>query len=314
MNSYLIESSDSLSLEEKVKDIIDTNNFNDASINTYDLDETIINNALDDLDTYNFLSPKKVIVIKNIDLLKYEDNKNEIEHLIKFITNKIEDVLLIITSKKLNNVSKITKELKKVCEYISFEFDSKDFIKKQFVGYKIDSATINLLDEMCLGDVTKLYNECSKLKSYKREEKEIKKEDVLALTVRKLGDSKDLTFAFSRVLAMRDVRQSLEKYRELLRYNIEPLSIIGLLASQIRIIYQVKLLEKDRLNDKEIAEQLGEKSDYRIKKTRELTRLYTEEELLLLMQKLSDIDFKIKTTDVDPNTLIELFILNINSI
>lgn len=314
MNSYLIESSDSLSLEEKVKDIIDTNNFNDASINTYDLDETIINNALDDLDTYNFLSPKKVIVIKNIDLLKYEDNKNEIEHLIKFITNKIEDVLLIITSNKLNNVSKITKELKKVCEYISFEIDSKDFIKKQFLGYKIDSATINLLDEMCLGDVTKLYNECSKLKSYKREEKEIEKEDVLALTVRKLGDSKDLTFAFSRALAMRDVRQSLEKYRELLRYNIEPLSIIGLLASQIRIIYQVKLLEKDRLNDKEIAEQLGEKSDYKIKKTRELTRLYTEEELLLLMQKLSDIDFKIKTSDVDPNTLIELFILNINSI
>ena len=37
----------------------------------------------------------------------------------------------------------------------------------------------------------------------------------------------------------------------------------------------------------------------------------TEEELLKLMQDLADIDLKIKTTDSDPNNLLELFILNI---
>ena len=131
------------------------------------------------------------------------------------------------------------------------------------------------------------------------------------MVVKKLGDERDLTFAFSRSLAERDIKNSLLKYHELLNYNIEPLSIIGLLASQIRIIYQVKLLEKNRLSDREIADTLGEKSDYRIKKTRELTRLYSEDELLGLMQKLSDMDYKIKTTDVDGKNLIEMFIINI---
>ena len=98
---------------------------------------------------------------------------------------------------------------------------------------------------------------------------------------------------------------------ELLSYNIEPLSIIGLLASQIRIIYQVKILEKRHLSDREIASILEEKSDYRIKKTRELTSLYSEKELLKLMQKLSDIDYKIKTSDIDGNHLIEMFIINL---
>jgi len=154
-------------------------------------------------------------------------------------------------------------------------------------------------------------NECDKLKNYKLNGKTITTTDIKELVTKKLGDSKELTFAFSRSLALKDKKDALIKYRELRSYNIEPLSIIGLLASQIRIIYQVKLLEKGKLTSKEIASQLGEKSDYRITKTRELTKLYSENELLKLMQELANIDYRIKTTDVDANSLIELYILNI---
>ena len=127
----------------------------------------------------------------------------------------------------------------------------------------------------------------------------------------KLGDSTELTFAFSRSLAEKDKKRALEQYFKLLNYNIEPLSIIGLIASQIRIIYQVKVLEKQRLSNDEIASMLGEKNSYRIKKTKELTRYYSEDELLELMKTLADMDYKLKTTDSDPNNLIELFILNL---
>ena len=68
---------------------------------------------------------------------------------------------------------------------------------------------------------------------------------------------------------------------------------------------------KRNLSDQEIAKMLEEKSDYRIKKTRELVALYSEKELLELMKKLSEIDYRIKTSDVDSNKEIENFILNI---
>ena len=42
-----------------------------------------------------------------------------------------------------------------------------------------------------------------------------------------------------------------------------------------------------------------------------LKRTYSEEELLNLMKKLSEIDLKIKTVDTNPNQEIELFIINI---
>ena len=311
MDSYLIESIDSLSLKKERDNLIKENDFLDAEISTYDLEEVELDNALEDLDTYGFLSSKKVIVIQNIESIKYDDFKEDFDHLFKYIDNPNPDNLLIIEAKKLNNTLKITKELKKKCKYILVEFNSKDYIKTTLKDYKIDNLVINLLDEYCQSDITKIDGECSKLMNYKYEDKTITKDDIEEMVVKKLGDERDLTFAFSRSLAERNIKEALLKYHELLNYNIEPLSIIGLLASQIRIIYQVKLLEKNRLSDREIADTLGEKSDYRIKKTRELTRLYSEDELLNLMQKLSDMDYKIKTTDVDGKNLIEMFIINI---
>ncbi len=311
MTSYLIESPDSLSVLKERKTLIKKNKFEKSPISLYDLEETPLENALEDLDTYGFLSEKKVIIIRGIETLKYDEAKKDLEHLFKYIDNPNPDNLLIIEASKLNNTTKTAKELKKKCEYISVELNSKNFIKNELKDYSIDQNTINLLDEYCLGDITKISNECQKLKNYKIDEKKITTKDIEELVVKKIGDSKELTFAFSRSLALKDKKDALKKYKELLSYNIEPLSIIGLLASQLRIIYQVKLLEKRNLRDKEIANILGEKSDYRITKTRELTRYYSEDELLELMQKLSEIDIKIKTNDIDGNSLIELFILNI---
>ena len=191
-----------------------------------------------------------------------------------------------------------------------FRFHREHLERLMQVRGKIDNKTLNLLFEYCLDDITKLENEIIKLKTYKCKEKTINEKDVLDLCVAKLGDASELTFSFSRSLAEKDKKRALEKYRELLNYNIEPLSIVGLLASQIRIIYQVKCLKDEGLNNNEIATKLDVKP-YRVTKTLELTDYYTFKELLNLMISLQKIDLQIKTTSVDANSLVELFILNI---
>lgn len=307
MDSYLIESNDYLLFQSEKDKLISSKGFSEAQIDIYDLEEVPLSNALEDLDTYSFLSDKKVIILINIECIKFDDNKDDLNHLIKYINNPNKDNLLIIYSNG-NNTLKTIKELKKVCKLIESDISIKDYIKNSFKDYKIDFKAINMLEEYCLDDFTKVVNECDKLKNYKMDDKTITCADILNLVTKKLGDSRDLTFAFSRSLALKDIKSALEKYRELLDYDIEPLSIIGLLASQIRIIYQVKLLENKK--DSEIALELGEK-EFRIKKTRELTRLYSREELLNLMRELANMDYRLKTEDIDGNNLIELFILNI---
>ena len=66
MNSYLIESDDFQSFQNEKEKIIKDMGFKDASINSYDLEEVPLENALEDLDTYGFLSDKKVVILTNI--------------------------------------------------------------------------------------------------------------------------------------------------------------------------------------------------------------------------------------------------------
>lgn len=324
MNSYFLESEDYVAIENEIEGIIKKEKFNDASISTYDLEETTLDNALEDLDTYTFLSSRKIVIIKNIEAVNEKEENDSIEHLLKYIENPNPDNLLIIETKGFKSKKKenednnkkdkksinLEKELKKKCKTIEIEINSKSFIKSCFKGYDISQATINLLDEYCLEDITKIKSEADKLKNYKIDEKKITEDDIKELVVKKLGDPRDLTFKFTRCLGERDRKNALACYKELLKYNIEPLQVIGNLASQIRIIYQVKILDKRYLSSKDMANMLDEK-EFRIKKTRELIPYYSENDLLKLMQKLSDIDLRIKTTNANPNDEIELFITNI---
>lgn len=308
MNNYLIEGSDYISVNNKISEIIKKNGFSDASISKYDLSEGLLDDALEDLNTYGLFSDKKIVIINNFD--KMDPLFNKPEELLKYVENSSSLNLLFVVSDKYDDRKKIIKDLKKKMKFIKISTDPVVFTKSCLEGYKIENGVINLLVNNTLGDVTRLYNECNKLKTYKINDKYISKEDVEELSFKKLGDSTEITFQFSRALAEKDKKSALKLYQELLNYKIEPLSIIGLLASQFRIMYQVKNLEEKNMRNDEIASSLKEKP-YRITKTRELTRYYSKGEILDLMIKLEDIDLKIKTTSVDANTLIRLFILNI---
>lgn len=308
MNNYLIEGSDYISVNNKISEIIKKNGFSDASISKYDLSEGLLDDALEDLNTYGLFSDKKIVIINNFD--KMDPLFNKPEELLKYVENSSSLNLLFVVSDKYDDRKKIIKDLKKKMEFIKISTDPVVFTKSCLEGYKVENGVINLLVNNTLGDVTRLYNECNKLKTYKINDKYISKDDVEELSFKRLGDSTETTFQFSRALAEKDKKSALKLYQELLNYKIEPLSIIGLLASQFRIMYQVKNLEEKNMRNDEIASSLKEKP-YRITKTRELTRYYSKREILDLMIKLEDIDLKIKTTSVDANTLIRLFILNI---
>ena len=307
-NNYLLESEDNYLVSLKIEELIKKCSFNDSPVHSYDMEEVPLSNALEDLDTYGLFSEKKVIVISNIESLTTDGNEKDIEHFFKYFKDSLDTILVIVTARKLNNTKKITKELKKNLEYISLTTNAVDFTKKELQGYTLENGVVRALVSYTLEDIGRINQECEKLKLYRIDTKKISLQDVDELVIKKLGDSRDLTFDFVRVLASKDKKGALDKYHELEEYSIDAIPLIGLLASQFLIMYQVKILEKRTNLNQEIADILGEKP-YRIQKTRELTRYYSEQELRTILRKLADMDLKIKSSDVDGNFLIELFIL-----
>ena len=313
-NNYFIENNDNFLIEEKIKEIIKKEKFNDVTPTTYDLELTSLENALEDLDTYSFLTNKKVIIIRGLDKIVKKnldyDIDSSLDHLYKYLKNPVEDNLLIIRVNKSDSKQTMYKKLKSLCTVEEIKTDIKKLVQDKLKDYKLDKRFIDYLIEYCNNDITKISNEVEKLKNYRLEEKELTIKDIDDLVIKEYGDSKNLFFSFLENIGKKDIENSLKSYRELKNYDMNDLGLLTSISNQVRLMYTVKIYEEKKYSNDEIAKKLNAKP-YRIMKIRELTRLYTLEEIRGLMIKLEEIDLKSKSTDESTNSLIENFIINL---
>ena len=306
MNNYLIEYNDIYLLNNKLDELI-KNGFKEGAKSVYDLEEESLDSALNDLDTYSFLTEKKIIIIKNIN--KLEDDKYT-KHLIKYLDNPNNDNLLILTTNKLNMTKKINKELKNKTNYLKLEANLEKEIKEMLKGYKIDNISINTLIEYSNNNIDIIKTECDKLINYKENDKTITKEDIEKIVVKHLGDSSNLVFDLVKYIASKDKRRALEKYEKLKEYNIDDIALTGLLESQLRLMVQVNMLMNERNTKDQIAKILSQ-HPYRIQKTMELVRTISKTELTKLIKNLSDMDYKIKSGKISTKDQMLMYIINL---
>ena len=134
--------------------------------------------------------------------------------------------------------------------------------------------------------------------------------DVSLLAVKHLGNSNDIVFDLIKDIASKDKKRAIEKYKLLEDYQVDDISLIGLLESQLRLMMEIDLLlDKNKRKD-EIAKEL-EQHPYRVQKTIELLRYVNRHELIKLIKNLSEMDYKIKSGLIDSKGSILMYIINI---
>ena len=314
-NCYYIENTDNKLIDNKIKELIEEKKLNDIEPTVYDIELTSLDNALEDLDTYSFLTDKKIIIIRGLDKvvksnLEYDFDKS-IDHLLSYLDNPLDNNLLIIRVNTSDKRVKYYSKIQKKCTIIETEININKEVEEILKDYKLERGLIPYLIDYCDNNYTKIINECNKLKDYKYETKEISIEDIDNTVIKEYRDSGNLIFEFLRSIGEKDIKKAIDNYEELLKYDYKDIIIISQIDSQTRLLYQIKVLEEDNLNDDQIAQKLNQKSSYRIKKLRELTRLYSLKDLRKILIDLSEIDLKSKSTDIDTSNLIKDFILNI---
>ncbi len=308
MNNYLIKSSSKTLIDKKIDELIEKQGFTDAEVNVYDLDESSITSLIEDADTISFLASNKVIIGKN--LTQNSFTEKDINTINKYLNNPNSDVLLILTTSSIDTRKKAIKEIVSKLTTINIETTPKDIIRDLFKDYDLEYKVINLLEEYYSDDLERLVSECQKLKLAFIDTKKISYEKASELLVKPLNKRDNLAFDLVREIALKDKRKAINIYNELLSYNVESYSLIGLLESQYRLLYQVKVLNKKNISYNDIAKEL-DVHPFRVKKTLELIRFYTLKEIRKLIKNLADIDFKIKSGVYENNIIIDLLILNI---
>ena len=286
----------------------------DMNMMIYYANETSINEIVEDALTPPFFSEYKMIVLKNpyffTTVKQKEMDENEIKVLMDYLAKDNPTTIFVIYHdvKNFDERKKIVKELRKKVKF--YEVDKVDEQKLYQIthqsikarGATIDDDALNLLLSRSSHNLLEISQEVNKLCLYT---KHIKKDDVDKLVPKKLEDN---VFELTKAILNKETGKSIQIYRDLKTNNEEPIKLIVLIANSLRLLYQVKLLDRKGYNDSEIGKILGI-NPYRLKYIRADGKEFDINELLSTLDDLSELDVKIKTGQIDRFKGLELFLI-----
>ena len=288
---FLIEGENEILIKKEINSIIQKINVNkdELEIIKYDLTETLIDDIIEDLDTYDMFLKKKIIIGLNPPFLNEKDDNFNTEKFEKYLKNPSENILILVTKKK-NKRLKVVSLIEKYFKEIKIkEITPLSFIEENIKGYTMDKQTKEYFLNKVGKDFKIIEQELNKLKSYQLDIKKITKDDIDLITSQNIEAS---IFDLIEAIIKKDKVKSYELYNHFIQNGTEVFQILVLLSNQIRLIYNVKVLSY--LSDFEISNQLGVK-EYPVKLARSKGYSYTKKELLSLLYDLSILDLDIKT-------------------
>lgn len=299
-------------IKKKINNFLnEVNNLNYLVINDNKIDN-IVNNCLE----VSLFGDKKVIVVDNASFLleKSEISEKDVNILNKFLSVKNNNIIVffLIYEEKINFNKKILKnDILKNLEISYFRtLDKNSWLK--YVQTVINEKKINIefdaileLADRTTNDYNKLFNEIEKIFLCERK---ILLKDIFDLISRPVENN---VFDLLNALLDNNIFLSLQIFYDLIKYdnfnNNFSIFLLNVFAKQVRFFYLCDFLFKNGNNVIEIANKLkANKIRVKIvlKKTKKIKNI------LNILDDIYEIDFKIKSSQIDKKTAIEFFIIN----
>lgn len=310
MNFHLLYGEDKALLNKEIDDLKKKLSINEDDIIYYNVES--INDIIDEALTISMFSLNKFIII---DCTSYLSEKKEIAN-IKLLEDYFEHYnpnnYLVFVSYKDNVDSKkrlvklITSKGKIKKVEVTTEYLSK-YINEYLIfnEYKMTSLDITYLINRIGTNINNITNELDKLMLYKIEDKQITREDIEKLVEENIDNP---IYDLVGFILKNDNGNALKLYNNFTQNGMDAAGLIPIIASQIRLLFQVKRLYNQGKSNDEIAKILEFKSVYRVKYLLSDSYYYAEEDLIKYLSKLADLDKNIKLGLVDAKTYLELFI------
>jgi len=278
----------------------------------FDARQASFNDVMTEIDYLPLGVNKKVVLL---DFTNYFDKKNilnkeqELEFT-NFAKLKNEEIVLFLVVRdninKKHPLIKVVEQFGKIIEVKDItQGDWPKIIDNIFnkANKTISNDARQLLIEYTQANTMNLYNESEKLMLYKDN---ITVDDVISLVTRPFEES---VFALANALITNDKAEALQIYRDFIVLNLEPLAFIITLANQFRLYAQVFILSDKRMSKDEIAAELTV-HPYRVQLALKMRQKLSLTEVYDIIEKLHDLDYKIKSGQVDRFFAFELFIIN----
>ncbi len=286
--------------------------FNLVSFDAY---KSPLYEIVNDASTVPFMADKKVVVVKNSYFLTTENPKLEFEQsfneLEEYLDNQNTSVVVIfsVVTSKLDDKKPLVKKIKEKSKIYALDNVSKKdlprVVKQMFdkQGMTITNDALTEFLSRCGDDMYLINCEIEKLSCYK---KEIDIKDIELMVAKKIEDN---VFEMIDAIFSKKLDKVFKLYYDLKMNNNEPLTLISLIASQVRFLYQVMFLKDKGYSENNIANELS-CHPYRARVALEKVYRLNKMDLTDILEELSALDIKIKSGQIDRFVGFELFLLN----
>lgn len=303
-------------MQQRLEKIKNKYHITKDNMKTYWCNETPMREIINDALTFPFLDDYKMIVVKKplfLTTQKQKDvNENDIKLFLEYITYDNPTTIFVIyhDEKNFDERKKVVKTLRKNAQFYNFEkLDYHQIYKATYQSIKkrgctIDDDAMSLFISRVPSDLLTISQEVNKLCLYTNH---ISVDTINLLVPKQIEDN---VFELTKAILDKDMGKSISIYQDLIRNKEEPIKLIVLIANSMRLLYQVKLLDRKGYNDREIGDILSI-NPYRLKYIRQDGKDFDINELLKKMDELSKLDVDIKTGKIDRYKGLELFIINI---
>ena len=316
-NINLFLGDEPLIINNKIDKLVASITCDDLNITTYNLEEVNVSVVIQDALTPPFLSKNKIIIMKKPIFLT--NAKIEIKHNTKmfsdYLDKPLDTTFLIIdgTGLHLNDKFDYVMKLKAKADVSDTkelsQVEIEGWLKRQFAvaGVEIKDDAVKVFLENVGRNLINAKNEVDKLLNYIYPKKVISSQTVEEVVTKETDQD---AFALSNAIIDKNKEKIIKVYNELIRNGKDATQLIAMVSrSMIDILVTARLLAKG-YQQVEIAQAMSistGRAYYLIKNAKSIKLKVVEENVM----KLANLDCKVKSGQIDPNSGLELFIFGL---
>ena len=281
----------------------------DFNLETFDARESTVSHWLGSARTLSFLGGTKLVVVRNLHEAVPQDQDAQI--LTDYAQSPIPEACVVITADKVDRKRKLFKTLTKLKTAVACEApkENERWLRKRAeeAGYSLSSDAARFLVDRVGPRPGVLAKELEKTLLYVGKNKSVSERDVAEV----VGESKlENVFALTDALKTKNPEKALRLLNNQIDHGEQPIKILGTIAWQLRMIWEVKHYQQKNLPSGQIAKTMGA-HPFMVEKALQHTRRFSTQQLRNGYLELANADRSLKSTSKDPMAVMQTLILNL---
>ncbi|NIQ00999.1 MAG: DNA polymerase III subunit delta, partial [Nitrospinaceae bacterium] len=272
----------------------------DFNLETFDAKESGPHDWTAAAKTMSFLGGTKMVVVRG--LHEASLSESDVSRLLDTVGDPPADTCLVLTADQADRKRKLYKSLTALPGAVTCEAPKEaalvPWLKKraQDRGVPLSMDAARLMLDRLGAKPGLLAQELEKVITYVGKNENITENDVAAV----VGDvRKEQVFALTDALKQKNAEQAVRLLHNQLDHGEDPIKVLGMIAWQFRVIWEVKHHQEQRTPIPQIAQKMGAKP-FLVEKAVNYTKNFSRSHLAESFKVLSQADRELKSSGKNP--------------